>query len=349
MNMNYLLASQPAETVNVTVESSQVWEVLLGISGYTYAQLRHTFELDEQWKTWKNTMSPELLLALKEIQETNLWYGMLLLQNHWSAISIQDFLNALDQESHQTLYEVLLPYHNQKTEGDRKDTVLNYTDKACFTRYAEFFKGHDYLEGYVRLLGEWAIEDILSLMKTVTKEWHDFIRTQPVWEKWMQALRFEEKENQRLNRDQPVDEIQRVTGGAEYLPEPSVWHVKLVPHVSYRPWVLSLRTVDTKLLFYPVNEEYLTESGQPSSVLIRGHKALGDELRLKLLLTLVQGQLSLQELSGQFQISKTTLHHQLSILKSAAFVSVEKGVYRANTDTIQRFSGKLNEYLGLKG
>ncbi|SDM53156.1 transcriptional regulator, ArsR family [Fictibacillus solisalsi] len=346
--MNYFLASQPAETVNVTVESSQVWEVLLGISGYTHAQLRHTFGLDEQWKTWKNTMSLELLQALKEIEETNLWYGMLLLQNHWGAKFIQDFLNAMDQESHQTLYEVLLPYHSQKTEANRKDTVLNYSDKIRFVQYAKSFQGHDYLEGYVRLLGERAIEDILSLMKTVTKEWHDFIRIQLVWDKWMQALRFEEKENQRLNRDQPVNEIQRVTGGAEYVPEPSVWHVKLVPHVSYRPWVLSLRTVDTKLLFYPVNEEYLTEPGQPSSVLISGHKALGDELRLQLLHTLMKGQQSLQELSGQFQISKTTLHHQLSILKSSGFISAEKGVYRANTDTIQQFSGKLNEYLGLK-
>ncbi|MDN4525863.1 ArsR/SmtB family transcription factor [Fictibacillus fluitans] len=347
--MNYFLASQPEETVNVTVESSEVWEILLGISGYTYAQLRHTFELDEQWKTWRNTMSPELLEALHEIQETNLWYGLLLLQNHWGAATVQDFLNGLDQESHQSLYEVLLPYYGQKSEADRKDTVINHTDKTRFARYAEFFKGHDYLEGYVRLLGERALEDILSLMKAVTKEWHNFIRSQPVWEKWVQALMYEEKENQGLNQSHAMEEIKRITGGAEYVPEPSVWNVKLVPHVSYRPWVLSLRTVDTKLLFYPVKEEYLNERGQPSSSLIRGHKALGDELRLQLLHTLVQGQSSLQELSGKFHMSKTTLHHQLSILKSAGLVSADKGVYRANTETLRRFSGKLDEYLGLKG
>lgn len=69
----------------------------------------------------------------------------------------------------------------------------------------------------------------------------------------------------------------------KYFPEPSVWNVKLIPHVSYRPWILENRTPDTKIFFYPLKEAYLLELGVPSNELIRGHKALGDELRLKLL------------------------------------------------------------------
>lgn len=145
----------------------------------------------------------------------------------------------------------------------------------------------------------------------------------------------------------PIEEIERITSGIKYLPEPSVWTVKLIPHVSYRPWILELRTPDTKLFFYPLNEEYLIEPGVPSNELIRGHKALGDELRLKLLYQLLKGPLSLQEMSMQFNTSKTTLHHQLSILKAAKFIRVDRGIYSANPTQINAFSGRLTQYLGV--
>lgn len=90
----------------------------------------------------------------------------------------------------------------------------------------------------------------------------------------------------------------------------------------------------------------MIEPGVPSNELIRGHKALGDELRLKLLYQLLKGPLSLQELSVQFNTSKTTLHHQLSILKAAKFIRVDKGIYSANLTQINAFSGRLTQYLG---
>ena len=54
--------------------------------------------------------------------------------------------------------------------------------------------------------------------------------------KWLQALAFEQKQQRQLNAGAPAAEIERVTDGVEYVPEPSVWAAKLVPHVSYRPW-----------------------------------------------------------------------------------------------------------------
>ena len=80
--------------------------------------------------------------------------------------------------------------------------------------------------------------------------------------------------------------------------------------------------------------------------MIRGHKALGDEVRLKLLYQLVHSSSSLLELSTQFNISKTTLDHQLSLLKAAKFIQVEKGIYSANLSQIHSFSERLTQYLG---
>lgn len=178
-------------------------------------------------------------------------------------------------------------------------------------------------------------------------EWYRWVSRQEEWEKWTHALAFEQKQYKSLDITNPIEEIERITGGIKYLPEPSVWNVKLIPHVSYRPWILEKRTPDTKLFFYPLKEEYLIEPGVPSNELIRGHKALGDELRLKLLYQLLKGPLSLQELSVQFNTSKTTLHHQLSILKAAKFIRVDKGIYSANLTQINAFSGRLTQYLGV--
>ena len=61
--MNYLNSTQSIETISLVVESTTVWEVILGITGFTHAQLRHTFELDELWKSEQTSM-PILLINI---------------------------------------------------------------------------------------------------------------------------------------------------------------------------------------------------------------------------------------------------------------------------------------------
>ena len=66
--MKILNSSLPSETIALTVEQSPVWELILGIAGYTHEQLRHTFELDEEWKADKDTMPPLLTELLREMK-----------------------------------------------------------------------------------------------------------------------------------------------------------------------------------------------------------------------------------------------------------------------------------------
>lgn len=344
--MKNMYSPLPQETVSISVEFSPVWEIALGIAGYTHSNLRHTFESDGQWANHHSSMTTTLVNHLKEMEQTNLWYGLLLMQNYLSASSVQDFSNAVSELEPDIFYETLLPYKDRFHESARKKTARNYEMTKSFFQYASLFKGHEYLEGYVQTLGKKERHELIKLFVETMTEWFDWVSQQVEWEKWMQALSFEKKQQGPIDGNKPVEEIERISGGAKYLPEPSVWQVKLIPHVSYRPWILELRTADTKLLLYPLNEEALLSPGTPPQELVRGHKALGDELRLKLLYQLIKGPLSLQELTVQFNVTKTTLHHQLSLLKAAKFVKVEKGIYSANTASIQSFSNRLNQYLG---
>lgn len=345
--MKILNQTPLVETVALTIEQSPVWELILGIAGYTHVQLRHTFELDEAWKAEEETMSPSLSALLKEIEETNFWYGMILLQNQFSATSVQDFSKGLAGATSTDLYRWLLPYFDRQHEALRLETAAEPENVELWERYAVLFDGHDYLAGYVRQLQRYSQSDLLELMNRVLDAWQQWSSKKSDWEKWLQALAFEQKQQRPLDAKDASAEIERVTGGANYVPEPAVWSIKLVPQVSYRPWVLTIRTNDTKLFFYPLKEEYLLEPGIPSKELISGHKALGDELRLKLLFQLQKNPLSLQDLSIQFNISKTTLHHQLALLKAAKFVAVEKGVYSINSARLEDFSGQLARYLDI--
>ncbi|MDJ0333551.1 winged helix-turn-helix domain-containing protein [Planococcus sp. S3-L1] len=340
-----LNSASPIETIQLKVEQSPVWELILGIAGYTHKQLRHTFELDEEWIADAGVMPSSLVQLLEEIEETDLWYGMILLQNQFSADSVQEFSNLLSTASTTDFYEGLLPYHDRKSELLRIEAARDPDQTDLWERYANLFQGHEYLQGYIHQLHRLSPSDTSSLMICVLREWENWLSKKEEWEKWLQALAFEQKQHRQLDALNSVAEIERVTSGVEYLPEPSVWSVKLIPQVSYRPWVLTIRTTDTKLFFYPVNEEHLLEPGVPSNELIRGHKALGDELRLKLLFQLQKNSLSLQELSGQFNTSKTTLHHQLSLLKAAKFIRVEKGVYSINLEKLEEFSNQLTRYM----
>ncbi|MDM5317269.1 metalloregulator ArsR/SmtB family transcription factor [Fictibacillus sp. b24] len=344
--MKNIYSPLPQEKVSISIEFSPVWEIALGIAGYTHSKLRHTFESDEKWADNKSSMTTTLVNNLKEMEQTNLWYGLLVMQNHLSASTVQDFSNAVSELEPEVFYETLLPYKDRFHETSRKETARNYENTDSFFHYASLFENHEYLEGYVQTLGKKKRCEIIELFVETMSEWYEWIRQQVEWEKWMQALAFEKKQPGYIDAGKPVKEIERITGGAKYLPEPSIWQIKLIPHVSYRPWILEQRTSDTKLLFYPLNEEALLEPGTPPQELVHGHKALGDELRLKLLYQLIRGPLSLQELTVQFNVSKTTLHHQLSLLKAAKFVKVEKGIYSANNANIQSFSKRLNQYLG---
>lgn len=342
--MKIIHAALPEETVQLHVEQSPVWELIVGIAGYTHGDLRHTFELDGDWQTDRDALPASLLELLDTIQQTNLWYGMILLQDQFAARTVTEFATQLTGTSEASFYQWLLPYRDRSAEPLRKRLALDPKNESLWLAYAELFEGHAYLSGYIRQLQQLSKIEISELFNSVLTEWQHYMSHKPQWDKWLRALAFEQQQHRQLDASNPPADIERVTG-VHYLPEPAVWTVKLIPQVSYRPWVLTVRTSETKLLFYPINEEHLLEPGVPSNELIHGHKALGDELRLKLLFQLHKGPLSLQELSAQFKLSKTRLHHQLALLKAAKFVRVDKGVYSIHPEKIEAFSAQLARYL----
>jgi DNA-binding transcriptional ArsR family regulator len=60
----------------------------------------------------------------------------------------------------------------------------------------------------------------------------------------------------------------------------------------------------------------------PPSWLVKTYKALSDERRLRILRRLSEGETTLDELTDLLGLSKSTVHHHMSVLRAAGLVRV---------------------------
>jgi DNA-binding transcriptional ArsR family regulator len=148
----------------------------------------------------------------------------------------------------------------------------------------------------------------------------------------------------------PEKLIEVATHGLEY--RSSQWsdRVVLVPQLAMRPWNVFSVWDRATLICYPADDE--PQQGDllaPTPQLVRLHKALGDERRLRMLKLLSKGSATLQELAGAAGIVKSSAHHHTVILRAAGLVTVtlEDTVtrYSLRREAIPEVSGWLQAFL----
>jgi DNA-binding transcriptional ArsR family regulator len=82
--------------------------------------------------------------------------------------------------------------------------------------------------------------------------------------------------------------------------------------------------------------------------LLRLHKALSDEKRLRMLRLLADGPATLQQLADGVGLAKSSAHHHLVILRSAGLVKVtleRESLYTLRRDSIYDASRQLGAFL----
>ncbi|MFO7699149.1 MAG: winged helix-turn-helix domain-containing protein [Acidimicrobiia bacterium] len=150
-------------------------------------------------------------------------------------------------------------------------------------------------------------------------------------------------------RVSPERLLEVATSGVNFSDEHARRPIVLMPTMVARPWVVVAARSDFFVLGYPVADEHLEADGDaPPQWLVKLHRALGDERRLRVLRTLAQGDASLGELAETVDIAKSTLHHHLMLLRAAGLVRVQVGEdkrYSLRSDTFGDAAAMLDCYI----
>lgn len=145
--------------------------------------------------------------------------------------------------------------------------------------------------------------------------------------------------------------IERTTGGIRWLPEVGIRRVVLAPSYFSRPYNFLLAGDDWRFFGYPVSDDALEGDDRlaPPPAVIRLHRALGDETRLRILKLLASQDLYLTEIAQHLELSKPTIKHHLALLRAAGLVTVvEAGsviYYSLRRDRIESASAELGRFL----
>jgi DNA-binding transcriptional ArsR family regulator len=144
------------------------------------------------------------------------------------------------------------------------------------------------------------------------------------------------------------EQLIEICTGWEYMPEPRIRRVILIPTYVSRPFNGDAESGDTRIFFYPASDEtILADASAPPAHLLRLTKALGDERRLRILKKLSTGSYTLQELADDFGVAKTTIHHHLIQLRSVGLVRMRMSDKRFSLrqDALDHLGELLSGYL----
>ncbi len=152
---------------------------------------------------------------------------------------------------------------------------------------------------------------------------------------------------------EPEKLVEQATNGVTFARGREVSGVVLIPSVIVRPWVVIAEHGPLRLFAYPVTDDALSaDPDAPPAWMVQFYKALGDERRLRIVGILAEGPVGLGDLAERMGLSKSTVHHHVSLLRQAGLVLVTVGAdkeYSLRNEVVTQARAMLDAYLGSRG
>jgi len=223
----------------------------------------------------------------------------------------------------------------------------SFEDKKAKTCLIEACLNHKFFPDYIEFICGVPIDILKSHLTTLMQGWYETI-IKPDESYTLSILKKDFEARSIMKEKLTPEKFVEWTTGSIYAPEPTVTDVLLIPQYIYRPWTVGADDINTKIFYYPVSDESIIDGNDiyiPPFALVQGYKALGDEMRLKIIKFLYEGDATLQDLTGKLNIAKSTVHHHLSLLRAARIVRTVNSMYHLNKDNLFAIESHLKIYL----
>ncbi|OHX42909.1 ArsR/SmtB family transcription factor [Cytobacillus oceanisediminis] len=340
------LTSRKRETYRIMLDYSVLWECALGIAAITNTPLIKTLEKPlDYWNEIKSSLSTELLEHLEFVEKNNTWKAILQLLHKEKLSNISQFISYIMAIPDNELKFICLPFIGMEYQEIRKKAAVG--DEAGINEMKMLTSDNPFFPQYIEFISHSNVDDLKKHLIGVMTGWYDAVIQKDI-ENLNTILRTDyETKKEMLNNMTPEELVEWSTGGVTYLPEPSVNNVLLIPQYIYRPWNIEADIEGIKVFYYPIANESISPYDRytPNNFLVLKHKALGDEVRLRIVKLLYEEDKTLQEITNQLNLGKSTIHHHLKILRAAKLVEISDLKYSLKKKSVESLSKELSLYL----
>ncbi|MBN8191272.1 winged helix-turn-helix transcriptional regulator [Bacillus sp. NTK074B] len=340
------MTSRKRETYEVKMEASLLWECALGIAAITNSRLIDTLEKSKaSWDKLKKSLSRPLLTDLEFVEKNNTWKSLLLLLHQREFRTLPEFISYIDDLEDEKFKYHCIPYIGLKFQECR--ILASKGDVPSRNRLKEQSDDNPYYPGYIEFISTTNVHNLKMHLKSVMTRWYEEVISTELETLSGILTRDKQSKKEMSGKLNPEALVEWATGGITYLPEPAVHTVLLIPQTIYRPWNVEGDVEGVKVFYYPVANEsvYPDDKDMPNYFLVQKHKALGDDARLRMVKLLKRSERTLQEITNELGMGKSTVHHHLKILRSARLVDIQDGKYRLKENAIGSLSKELVKYL----
>ena len=338
--------SRKRETYEVHVAYSALWECALGIAAITNTRLLNTLEKPRSdWRELRTSLSESLNDHLDYVEKNNTWKSLLQLLHYHECNTLDEFCATINLLQDTTFKFTCLPYTGEKFQHLRKKAAAG--EENAILELKQITSDNSFFPQYIEFISKADTKKLKAHLIEVMTLWYEAV-INPELERTNQILKADHESKKRMKKKMSPEElVQWATGGINSLPEPSIHKVLLIPQYVYRPWVIEADIEDTKVFYYPVANESLSPNDKymPNHFLVLKHKALGEEVRLRIVKLLSEKDHSLQELTEQLNMGKTTIHHHLKILRAAKLVEIIEGKYALKANGLELLMKEMEQYL----
>ncbi|TQR19107.1 ArsR/SmtB family transcription factor [Psychrobacillus vulpis] len=339
------LTSRKRETYQIQLTYSILWECALGIAAITNTPIINTLERPvDYWQGIKKSLPIELLEDLDYVEQNNTWKALLQLLHKKDFLNISEFTSYIYELAIADLKFICLPFVGNKYNELREKASLG--DDSSITKMKEVTSSNPFFPRYIEFICNANGEQLKEHLIRVITGWYEEVIKKDLEHIQLILQTDYEMKNKMKSNMSSEEFVEWATGGIAYLPEPSVNNVLLIPQYIYRPWNIEADIEGTKVFYYPIANESITPNDRftPNNFLVLKHKALGDEVRLRIVKMLFEQDRTLQDITEQLNIGKSTIHHHLKILRAAKLVEISDAKYSLKRKAVEMLSKELDLY-----